>query len=301
MRTFTLICAFLAILGGTLSANLWQHLRSERTLVAGLNSRLVAAQRRLSGSLPGTSPSSSSSIEVLQAKPDAPRAQDVNNELVTTREEPPDAANRKARLARMRAGLPVLYPGLNQAMGLSPEQTDRLLGLLAEYNLETTTTRVFGGNGQIDAQARNEMLRVRTEADRKLDESLRVLLGDSGFEKWREYQGSIPGRQESVHLKNSMAALGVTLSDAQMRPLTAAVTAEQSRAVGEFSAQFHGGPAAPDLAQQQQTRYRLKAESNSRIVKAMEPYMSSRDLEALRAELERQRARSRENIAEAPQ
>jgi hypothetical protein len=201
----------------------------------------------------------------------------------------------------MRAGLPVLYPGLNQAMGLSPEQTDRLLGLLAEYNLETTTTRVFGGNGQIDAQARNEMLRVRTEADRKLDESLRVLLGDSGFEKWREYQGSIPGRQESVHLKNSMAALGVTLSDAQMRPLTAAVTAEQSRAVGEFSAQFHGGPAAPDLAQQQQTRYRLKAESNSRIVKAMEPYMSSRDLEALRAELERQRARSRENIAEAPQ
>jgi hypothetical protein len=89
-----------------------------------------------------------------------------------------------------------------------------------------------------------------------------------------------------------MAAVGVTLTDAQMRPLTAALVAEQSRMSSEIWKQFfNGGTGAQDPVQQRQARYKLQGESNVRIIEAMKPYLSGQQLEVLRTELERRRTR----------
>jgi hypothetical protein len=213
----------------------------------------------------------------------------VGNILPSRQEMLKDHEYRKARLAQLRLSLPQSYPGLIELLGLLPDEADRLWSLLAEDQLQASANEIPLVNGQIDSQAMREMSVARAQYRRELDDSLTALLGDSRFQQWKDYQETRPSHQQAAQLNRTMESMGLLLNDAQMRPLTAALVAEQKRQGEDIAAQFtSSGAARSGLAQPQEENFRREEESNRRIIDAAAPHLSERQLETLRAILDQQ-------------
>jgi hypothetical protein len=288
VKKLTLVCAFLAIVGAALSTGLWHRLRAERVLASDLNAKVTAVEGRIGGAkvtpAPGThaAPEATQPVleEALESQPPAPHDPQWIN-----REVPQDSESRKAKLSQLRDFLPKNYPGVIQALGLAPDQAEKFWNLLAENELESRASPAPTVNAQGDPmEALRAMGQAKLEADRKLDDSLTALLGESGVRQWQDYREHRTNRVESARLERSMEAAGLPLSNEQMRQVNAAMDAEQSRQRGSLTMPLNGS-GAPDLGQLREERFRLQTERNSRIVEAMAPYLSAQQLDALRAAL----------------
>jgi hypothetical protein len=290
VRYLTVVCALLAVVTCTLSTSLWRQLRAERAMAADLNARLAAVERRIPAPMMTPRPSGHAPTEVTQpASAELPvsPAPDIPAPSIK-REVSQEGRSRKSLVAQLRDSLPTFYPGVIQALGLSPEQAERFWNLLAESQVESSEVEASSVDGQA---APMEVLlarsRLKEQADRKLDDALAPLLGESGIRQWQDYREHLPNRQEGASLERSMEAAGLPLSNAQLRQLNAAMDAEQDRQRGALTVHVIGSGAAarPDFAQMQQDRARLKAERNSHIIETMTPHLNGPQLDALRAAL----------------
>ncbi len=299
MRNLMLVCSALAITSSIVSLNLWRDLRAERELNSQLrerpeNSRSPAPALTAAPLL--TTPAKTENVSVSKAQLSTPAAAvNLNNLVLNERDMLKDPEYRKARLAQIRLSLPQTYPGLAEALGLSPQEADKLFDLLAKNQMEMQANTPPIVNGQSDQQAVREMDRVRQDAQQRLNDSLLATLGDSRYRQWQDYQETRPGRQRAVQLSRTMEAIGEPMSDAQMRPLTTALVAEQKRQRDDMQAMVHdvsqfGQPSAEKM---QEESFKRQAESNRRVIEAATPYLSARQLGTLKETLDQQLAMSR--------
>lgn len=317
MKKLLLGCAGLALFASVMSVMLWRDLRTERELSAALQSRLAEAEARTTPAvLPAatarpaaataatTAPINTSRSEpnIIQPLPAAQNAQTfVPNVGVTQRDLLKDPEYRRARLAQLRMSLPETNPGLAEELGLSPEQADRLFDLLAENQLEMSTNIgvALRPNGEIDQALVQEMQRQRQELQTKHEATLAAMLGDARMSKLQDYQQTLGSRQRVLQLGRTLGAQGQPLANAQIGPLAEVMAAEQKRQQQDQQAmqrELRAGPQqGPGSQMDPQTQARLleenfrrQAESNRRLIDAMAPHLTARQLELYRSQLDNQ-------------
>lgn len=308
MRKLALVCAGLALFASVVSFMLWRDLRAERELSAGLRNRLAEVEARapvvVAASPSPTAPPPAAAPATTDKPPatkETPlpvmtRIMSMNNVSISERDMLKDPEYRKARLAQTRLTIAQQYPGLAEALGLSPEAADRLFDLLAENQLEmnSSTALVVGPNGQIDQTQLQEMSRLRQQLQARQEAALSTMLGDSVYAKWQQYQQTQPARQQVMQLGRALESAGLPLTEAQLRPLIDAMATEQARQAQETQAMFRDmgtsqGPPDPQaLARLQDESFKRQADSNRRLLDVAASSLSARQLDVLRATLDQQ-------------
>jgi hypothetical protein len=308
------VCAGMAVVGGIVSATLWRELRTERALTAQLRDQLEASQASsTTGALPAlarVTPPPVSGADATSTGPapgkdepaTAPAPQrapqlDVASLLASQQEMMKDPEYRKARLMQTRMQLPQNYPGLIDALGLSPEEAGKLFDLLAEQQLEMSDVSMFAAtvNGVApDPAVMQDSARRRMEMQGRHDEALSNMLGGR-YTQWQDYQQTRGARQQVVQLGRALEGAGLALTSDQSRSLTDAYVAEQRRMRDErqqlISSLTQGGTMDQNRMREEQLK--LQAESNRRTLEAARPHLSAQQYSALQASLEQQMVMSR--------
>lgn len=274
--------SILAVVLTLVSANLWRELRSERQLTAELRTQLGESMARTAA------PAAPAQRTVMQEgsaapEPEARRAvQEVpppSASVMPPPVDPPppivrgerdlmkDPEYRKARISQARMTLKRVYTDLQEELGMSDAEVERLYDILAEQQAGGTT------NSQ---------------------QALRDLLGPGRQAKWQEYQQTLSARSRASSMTAMLAQSGHPLTEAQLRPLTTALIAEEKYLRQNPSALSIPGGLTPEArAMLQEEQVNRQEESNRRYLEAAAPYMTPQQLALVRETLENQVAISR--------
>jgi hypothetical protein len=137
-------------------------------------------------------------------------------------------AQRKLSIGRM-------YDELANELGLSTQDRDRLVTMLAEHQLPDPDHLPPWGGGPPTDEAQSREWRERAEA-RQLaqQEELRGLLGEAGYSRYRDYEQTLGARMQARQVGESLAAAGMPLREDQERALVKLYADEQRRILEEF-------------------------------------------------------------------
>lgn len=311
MRNLMLVCAALAVVSAIVSVNLWRELRDERTQSAQLAAKLeelrggvVSALRQPPAVAHAVAPTANgkaaetpptAAAEAARQAP-ANAARPANSFAINERDLMKDPEYRKARIAQTRASMAQNYPDLAEELGLSAEELDKLFTLMASQQTEMMEHSIFIGAGeQPPSEAEmQERSKIMSEINERHQGELAASLGGK-YQQFQDYQQSLGARQRVTQLRRTLEGSGMSLSDAQSKPLVAAITAEQRRTSQEMAGLYRDmGPAGPEQqAKLQEENFRRQADSNARLIAAAEPHLDSRQLATFKSMLDSQLAMSR--------
>lgn len=279
--TAILLVALLALGVGTVQ--LWRQRVADHEQIANLQAslekavaeaRVAAPSSIMEGQITGveasTVPTGEASALVIpevtsEARAIAPTAR--------VRLASPENLERARVLDRARA--PSQYPGVGQALGLSPEEEDRLYDLLARQQA-TALQHVadYASSGESRSQYAARIAR-ENEAE------VASLLG-SKYAQWKEYKDELPSRRQVIDLEAVLRASSTPLSDAQARALIPVL------ALARKSSLQRGGP-------------QYSPENRQALVDAASGYLTPEQLDAYSQMLDRQQgAGTRSNFGLAP-
>jgi hypothetical protein len=144
--------------------------------------------------------------------------------------------------AELRAQTRGLYRVAFQQLGLSANLQERVIDILTQQQRELEQ-QAFGA-----AQSSNFLTPIspeemRTQQTQK-DDQLRIVLGESGFARFNQYQTTIPDRI----LIDQMNEQGANLSDSQSAKLLQVLTESRQQIFGQSSATSDLGSIPPDQA-----------------------------------------------------
>lgn len=309
MRSSTLILAALLATSSTLSASLWQALRSERTLSAsllgqlqGTGARLRTATSKLTDVVAATAAPAlpAVSAENMPVAPAPSKGQidpvaALRHAMLTEQELWKDADYRRERLAQIRSTIAQGYPGLVEELDLDKDETERLFDILAENQMNASAPSIaFAADRQPDPAALAEMARRRHDSQRSLNESLQAMLG-SRFALWQAYQPTRTTRAQAMSFSTQLARAGQPLSNTQLKLLTAAMIADRrspQSTPGISTAGLNPQDPAARAKIEEAVRQRQE-ESNRRTMDTAALYMNPQQLGIVKAQLEQQLALSR--------
>jgi hypothetical protein len=303
MRNLALACAALAIVASIVSLNLWHDLRTERQTTAQLRAQLAqpgpssAGPAAIPQQPPATAiaaaPAASTDATPVPPAAQPPAAQGataVRDVIAQQRDLLKDPDYRRAALAQARLNLPQSYPGLSEELSLTPEQEGRLFDLLAELQIDQSSTFLFSSGQQPDAAEMQEMSRRATELQRRRDEQIAALLGAAGQQQFAAYEQTRGARLQAQNLQRMMETSGMPLTAAQMKPITDAYVADQQRqrdTVQAMARQLSEAGTA-GASRLQEVMLEQQAERNRSLVEAARAHLTAPQLERLQATLEQQ-------------
>jgi hypothetical protein len=140
-----------------------------------------------------------------------------------TRERP--AAMDKMLRWQVRADNKRMYADVGTALGLNKEKSAQLIDLLTEQQLAQFGSYADSPWSNDPAEARRKL----EETQRTNDAAIEELLGTEKAQSLKEYQQSLPARQEFELLVNQLEGNDVTLTPEQHRKLLAAYIEERKR------------------------------------------------------------------------
>jgi hypothetical protein len=201
-----------------------------------------------------------------------------------------DPGYRKALLAQARMTIKRTHLALVEELGLSEIEADQLFDLLAERQVDASSSILRSQDGVSDQLAAAESVQSQAASQRKRDAELLALLGSSRYVQWQEYQRTVPGRIRITQMSSALALAGQPMSESQVRSLTNVVLSEQQRQ-GESMQVLSRGVRQLDA----QSRVQLQSDildvqegTNGRILAAAAPLLNTRQLESLRESLDQQ-------------
>lgn len=137
--------------------------------------------------------------------------------------EPPEAVRRMMR-TQMRARIKELYAGIGTKLGLSAEDTSRLIDLLTDQQVaDMEAGRNRWRNGQ-----RPDVAQRQAEEQKRLD-AVANLIGYDKVELFKDYQQTLPARQEVSMIARQLDGADQGLSADQQERLIAALAEERNR------------------------------------------------------------------------
>ncbi|MFL6619618.1 MAG: hypothetical protein ACJ8MH_13510, partial [Povalibacter sp.] len=126
------------------------------------------------------------------------------------------ALRQQQRIQMMRQ-----YPYLAEDLGLSKEDADRLMDVLADQQLDAMqdANAVDPETLQSDPAAMAQYQRKMEERQRAQQAALTQVLGSDGMQRWQEYQNTMAARFRTQQLRQALDAAGVPLEPDQERAL----------------------------------------------------------------------------------
>lgn len=210
-----------------------------------------------------------------------------------------DPEYRAAMRSQQRMMMPARYPDLGEALGLQPEEVDKLMDLLTDQEMTGMENRPpIGENGPPDPAATQEWSKQMQQRQRDNEAQLAGLLGDAGLQEWKEYQQTLGARMQVKQLRGIMEGSSDPIRADQVQPLVDAMAAEQQRMLQtqlrglnntvpgqQTIALVAGGsgamhPATPtNQVAMMEKSLEQTVQNNQRMHDAVAPYLSSRQLE----------------------
>lgn len=308
MTKANLVLAAAATLFGVGCLVLFRELSTERHHVHALEAQVAQLQRDLKRPQPTSSnnettqadePSAHTAAAQPVAAPSTPAADKPAPTKDTAERDRQrrilaDPAYRAAALAEQRLDLQPQYPRLASELGLSKEEADRFLDLLAEQSLQEGESAAKEKPGE-DPQPRRKALFERQEQER------RQFLGEQRFQAWNEYVKSAGARALVSELRTQLATSSSPLREEQIKPLVKALAAEQQRHWAERqenygNAQFNDETPEAERVAYMERRAELVERSVARSQEAGAMYLDSTQQRIFDAMLERQSERARAEV-----
>jgi hypothetical protein len=224
-------------------------------------------------SVPAAEPTSTSSVQGLIA---TMRAQSSSPEAV---------ARRRVTARTLIEGMD---PDIQEALGLAPEEADKLLDLLATQQERASELYPLDGSNTMSPAERLAASQARQQQNQA---ELQSLLGGK-YDQWRDYNDTTRGAwQQRRDLRAVLDAGGMPMTDAQSKSLITALSAEY-RAITQQrrDAASQGRPASEIM-----TRY--SPERRQQFLDAAAPHLSPQQLEGYRGLLERAAAQERSTLS----
>lgn len=178
-----------------------------------------------------------------------------------------------------RATMITVNPDVGEALGLAPEEVEKLLDLLAAQQEKSSAVFDSARQNADQASAQQQVSAALEEVRQSNESELQELLG-SKYAQWQEYQQTRPAWQQRRDLKAVLDAAGTPMTDAQSRSLIAALAAE------ERSFRQSSDPVGGFLN-------RNTPERHQRLLDTAASHLSAQQLESYRQMLERAAAQDR--------
>jgi hypothetical protein len=279
MRKLAATMAALVLVTGTAANVFWMQLRSERGRGEELASRVAA--------LEGAAPSGAAGIGSAPGiGAGVARAAEIKASTVAGMANPQVAAGSSAMSAMAAEMVRTLYPDLAGELGLSKEEADKFMALLARQQGEigTDSIALFTSGGS-PAAMQDLQLRMLDKEKAHRDEQA-VTLG-SRYARWEEYQSVAAARLEVEQLRTALAATPNPLSDVQSRALEVAFAAEETRKRDDERSWLASDAArrSPNLMSEQMQR---EIDGRKRYLEVARPHLSNAQLEAFGKQIEMQ-------------
>jgi hypothetical protein len=310
MRKLLVMGAGLVVVLGCVSWGLWRQLRSghSRTIAApavadsGQSATVAASTDQSVQAAPR-----SASPEPVAVPPRAPSTIDMDKfiaaDAARRQAQMEDTDYRKALLERLRVTMPREYPGLAEELALTTEEAGRLFDVLAEVQVQKQAANANNSfnpfNGGAEAQAAvQRLMQERQLIQRRQEDRLTELLGSARYEQFRDYEASRPARARLDEVGRTLAAANQALGDEQSRSLKSVFIAEEKRRQEFLRQQAQARqPGEPvDQLRIDEAHLAFQEEGNRRIIEAAQAHLDARQLETLRAALDRPLAGTRAAI-----
>ncbi|HEV7606744.1 MAG TPA: hypothetical protein VGO61_05370 [Steroidobacteraceae bacterium] len=262
----------------------------------GLNARIAELQKsrterrfadaaRFGGTAkaPGVRPmgSSSDSTEKADGKPQVTDSFAMNG-------PPRSEAFRKMMRTQMRVNNKRLYVDVGAKLGLSQQEANKLIDLLTDQQVESFAI------GR-DAGDPTERRRLLDELRRDDQAEITDLLGATKAESLKDYQESIPARQELEMLSRQLEGADATLSADQQKRMLAMLVDERKRipmpAMSESSTPEEYTKASTEW----QADYNERVASQARTILSSEQLTAYNDYQQWQTEMREQMAVRRAN------
>lgn len=184
--------------------------------------------------------------------------------------------------AGMRQHLSSVYPDVDEALGLTTEEADKLLDLITDQRMRSSSVMITEPESAQDREARQRKTRETEDAE------LQALLGRK-YVGWKDYQEILPAWVLRNDLRAVLDAAGVPVTEAQDQSLIYALSAEQ-RIINQTRSS-----TTQDNSNGLFVQY--SPENRQRLLNAVAPHMSPQQLDGYRGLLERKAAQERATLA----
>jgi hypothetical protein len=189
----------------------------------------------------------------------------------------------------------LVHAGAIAAVRLSPDETEKLMTLLAEHQLEGSDFPTGGPRPEDIDTGADSPNPPRWRVKMQLNEQRRAaeiesLLGSQKYQQWHNYHESRPARHEVALLDSQAEAIGEPLRSDQRDNLIALMTEEGK----QQPRRLPPGPGVPDpaLSSLESEARRIEA-SNRRLLQTASSYLTPEQLKLLEQSLDRKLAWAR--------
>ena len=138
-----------------------------------------------------------------------------------------DPAMREMVREQQKAAINMMYSGLFKELNLSPEEKEKLKGILVDAQMKNVEN-AQGIFGEKKEGAAEDTQKQFADAKLQTETELRTLLGDERFAQYEDYQKNIGERMQLDQLKTKMAAENLPLEDQQMAALLQVMKEEKA-------------------------------------------------------------------------
>jgi hypothetical protein len=240
MKASALGLAIATIAFGASTIYLSMQLREERAqadkvaaTMASLNARIAELeqtreQRFATGGAFGHSELAQGGMPMGPPQPLPPEkgeSQTATAEAVNVTTGPPRSeAFEKMMRTNLRANNKRMYADIGEKLGLNKEDTGRLIDMLTDQQLNN-----FGRRREMNSADPAELRRMRDEELRQDQAEIEGFLGASKAAALKDYQDTIPARQELEQLTRQLEGADATLNEDQQKRLLTALIDERKR------------------------------------------------------------------------
>jgi hypothetical protein len=138
-----------------------------------------------------------------------------------------DPSMREMMRSQQKAAINLMYGGLLKEMKLSPEEKEKLMGILTEAQMKNIeyAQGIFGEPKEGETQDTQKLLE---EAKKQSDAEIKALLGEERFAQFSDYQKNLNERMELDRIKTRLEGENLPLQESQMAQLLQAMKEEKA-------------------------------------------------------------------------
>lgn len=299
MKKTISVTAAMVLVAGVLATYFWFQLRDERQRGSELIARVEALEAATPvAPLPGVAPSptsvagpqgpaSAATPSVAQAPRAGANAQaNAKAPGAAMLEALVGAAGSEQMRTMMRQMMEQMYPDVATELQLTPEEKEKLFDLMARQQDDMAGEAMGLMMGSRDPAAARELQRKLVEKEAAYEREFAALLGGKQTQ-WEQYQHTAAARQQVDQLKNTLAAGGNPLSEAQHKALVTAFAAEVGRSE-KAEREWMTSAAAVESPNFMQESMKRELDTQRGLVDVASPHLNPQQLAAFRKQVEQQ-------------
>jgi hypothetical protein len=305
MKKLVIVLGVAVLATGAVATNFWLGLRAEHRKAGEIATLLSAAESKQGAQAAATQSAvpAEPQVAVATAQPSAapvpveavPASQQsakgtADSPMKGMLEAMASPQGQDSMRAMMRGMMAQMYPDIEQELGLTRQEKDKLLDLLASEGTDAASLESAGlmFGGAQDAAATREAQRKMVEAEKAQEAKVSALLG-SKYPKWEEYQSTAQARVAVDQLRSALAASGNPLSEVQSKALVTAFAGEQRRSDKE-TREWSRSSAAINSPNMMQEMMQRQVQTQTRLVDVAAPILESAQLDRFKRQVEQQAA-----------